>query len=85
MKDAMDKIRSLNARVKAYAEAEDIPYADYFSALVNDDGTSMDSAYADESPAVHPNAAGYAVMERILLDALHEVLTNDACTYRSKR
>ena len=85
VKDAMDKIRRLNTRVKAYAEAEDIPYADYFSALVNDCGTSMDSAYSDESPAVHPNAAGYTVMERILLDALHEVHINDVCTCNTMR
>ncbi len=71
--DAMDKIRSLNARVKAYADAEGIVYADYFGALVNAEGTAMDAAYADERPAVHPNAAGYAVMERILLDAIARV------------
>jgi len=68
--DAMDKIRSLNARVRAYAEAENIPFADYFSAMVNDEGTAMNPAYSDETPAVHPNAAGYAVMARILLDTL---------------
>ena len=68
--DAMDSIRSLNARVRAFAEAEGIPYADYFSALVNEEGTAMDSRYADEHPAVHPNTAGYAVMETILLDAV---------------
>ena len=33
----------------------------------------MDAEYADERPAVHPNAAGYAVMERILLDAIARV------------
>lgn len=67
---AIDRIRSLNARVRAYADAEGIPYADYFSALVNEEGTAMDSRYADEHPAVHPNTAGYAVMETILLDAV---------------
>ncbi len=68
--DAMDSIRSLNARVRAFAEAEGIPYADYYSALVNAEGTAMDSRYANDRPAVHPNAEGYAVMEGILLDAI---------------
>lgn len=71
--DAMDKIRNLNKRVQAYAEAENIPYADYFSELVSQDGKGMDSRYADERPAVHPNSEGYALMQRILLDALSRV------------
>lgn len=70
--DAMDKIRSLNARMQKYAESHGIPYADYFSVLVSDDGEAMNPAYADERPAVHPNAAGYAVMEKVLLKALDE-------------
>ena len=73
IKDAMTKIKSLNARVKEYAESQNIPYADYFSALVNDEGTAMNPKYADEKPAVHPNKEGYAVMERILLDAVSKV------------
>lgn len=68
--DAMDKIRHLNARVRAYAEAEGIVYVDYFNALVNAEGTAMAPEYSDEQIAVHPNAAGYAVMERVLLAAL---------------
>lgn len=71
--DAMDKIKSLNARVKAYADLNGIPYADYFSALVNEEGTAMNPAFADERPAVHPNQAGYAIMEEILLNALDKV------------
>lgn len=67
---AMDKIRSLNARVKSYAAENAVPYVDYFSALVNDEGTAMKAEYADESPAVHPNALGYSIMEALLLEAL---------------
>lgn len=66
----MPKIKRLNRRVKEYADAENIPYIDYFSALINKEGTAMNAAYANESPAVHPNTAGYAVMERLLLDVL---------------
>lgn len=68
--DAMDKIRSLNKRVKAYADEQGIPYADYFTALLNEDGTALDSRYAGDMPAVHPNEAGYAIMEEVLLNTL---------------
>ena len=71
--DSMDKIRSLNSRVKEYAETNGIPYADYFSALVNEKGTAMNPEFADESPAVHPNKTGYAIMENILLEALKQL------------
>lgn len=71
--DAMPKIKSLNARVKAYAAEQGIPFADYFEALVNEEGTAMNPAFADERPAVHPNRAGYDVMEAILLEAIERV------------
>lgn len=68
--DAMDKIRSLNERVKAYADSQQIPYVDYFDALVNDEGTAMDARYASDTPGVHPNEAGYQVMEAVLMEVL---------------
>lgn len=68
--DGMDKIRSLNARVQAYAKANKIPYVDYFSAMVNAEGTAMRAELANDNPGVHPNAAGYAVMESLLLPAI---------------
>ena len=71
--DSMEKIRSLNARVKAYAEANKIPYVDYFSALLSDDGTCMNPAYASDNPGVHPNKAGYAVMESLLLPVIKKL------------
>ena len=73
IKDAMQKIRHLNARVKAYAEAEKIPYVDYFSAMVSADGTEMNPNYAKDKPGVHPNAQGYAVMEGLLLPVIQKV------------
>ncbi len=70
IKDAMAKIRSLNCKVRQYAASQGIPYVDYFSALVNTDGTAMNPDFADEKPAVHPNIKGYTVMESLLLDAI---------------
>lgn len=71
--DAMDKIRSLNARVKAYAEANKIPYVDYFSALVADDGSGMKPELGEDTPAVHPNVKGYEVMEKLLLPVIKKL------------
>jgi lysophospholipase L1-like esterase len=71
--DAMQKIRHLNARVQAYAKANNIPYVDYFSALLSDDGTGMNPNYATDTPGVHPNAQGYAVMESLLLPVIKKM------------
>ena len=69
----MQKIRSLNERVKAYAKENKIPYVDYFSAMVNAEGTAMRADYANDNPGVHPNAAGYAVMEGLLLPVIEKL------------
>ncbi len=71
--DSMQKIRSLNERVRAYARANKIPYVDYFSAMVNDEGTAMRAEYAKDNPGVHPNAEGYTVMERLLLPVIKKL------------
>lgn len=73
VKDAMDKIRHLNARVQAYAKANKIPYVDYFSALVSADGTCMKPEYAHDNPGVHPNAEGYKVMESLVLPVVNKL------------
>ena len=71
--NAMQKIRHLNARVEAWAKVNRIPYVDYFSALVTADGTEMNPAYAQDKPGVHPNDAGYAVMESLLLPVIKKL------------
>lgn len=70
--DAMDKIRLLNARVKAYAEVNGIPYVDYFSALVAEDGSGMKPELGNDTPAVHPNNLGYEIMESMLLPVIEK-------------
>ncbi|MDD6129617.1 MAG: GDSL-type esterase/lipase family protein [Prevotellaceae bacterium] len=73
IKDSMAKIRSLNARVQAYAKAEKIPYVDYFSAMVSADGKELRPDYANDRPGVHPNVQGYAVMEQLLLPVIRKL------------
>ena len=71
--DALEKIKSLNARVKAYADANKIPYVDYFTAMLSADGTEMNPAYAKDKPGVHPNEEGYKVMESLLLPVIQKL------------
>lgn len=73
IKDSMAKIRSLNARVEAYARANKIPFVDYFSAMVSADGTCMNPDYASDNPGVHPNVKGYEVMESLLLPVIKKL------------
>lgn len=72
IKDSMPKIRSLNARVEAYAKANRIPYVDYFSAMVNAEGTAMNPDYAKDKPGVHPSIEGYEVMESLILPVIQK-------------
>ena len=76
--DAADKIAALNARIRAYAAEQGIPYVDYYSALVVDDSSrALNPAYSNDG--VHPVAAGYEVMEPLLLEAVARALTR-ACS-----
>lgn len=70
--DSMEKIRHLNARVKEYAAKHKIPYIDYFEAMVSEDGKGLNKNYSPEQ--VHPNDAGYEVMESLILPAINKQL-----------
>ena len=75
-----EKIIKLNAVLKTYAKNHHIEYIDYFSAMVNDvNGLKEDLGY----DGVHPNAAGYAVMESIFEEAISNVLINKQTVLKS--
>jgi lysophospholipase L1-like esterase len=65
--DSFEKVCSLNARLKAYCERHGVTYVDYVSVLAGEDGRILE-AYSGDT--VHPNAAGYALMEKLLLETL---------------
>ena len=65
--DTFEKVCSLNARLKAYCERTGITFVDYTSVLAGPDGKIRDGLSTD---TVHPNAAGYALMETLLLESL---------------
>lgn len=72
--DAKDKIENLNALMREYADINDIPYIDYYSAMTGRDRELYEGFTSD---GVHPNEAGYAVMERILLPVIRERIPLD--------
>ena len=65
--DTFEKVQSLNARLKAYCERHGITFIDYGTVLAGPDG-KIRAEYSGDT--VHPNAAGYALMERLLVDTL---------------
>lgn len=62
-----EKIRALNDWLKSYAAQQGITYLDYYSAMVGPDGGMKPGISID---GVHPNAAGYAIMEPLAEKAL---------------
>jgi lysophospholipase L1-like esterase len=67
-----EKIVKLNTMIKKYADANEILYLDYYSALV-DERKGLKTAYADDG--VHPNKAGYKVMGPIVEKAINEIVS----------
>ena len=76
IKDAPDKIEALNSRIREYAEANSIPYVDYYSEMVYGAARALNPAYTTDG--VHPNAAGYAVMESVVLPVVRSVVSLDS-------
>jgi len=66
------KIITLNASLKSYAEEKGHIYLDYFSAMV-DDRNGLPKRYAEDE--VHPTVAGYKVMEPLVEAAIAKALT----------
>jgi len=69
-----DHIPGLNAMIKAWADGAGVPYADYYSALVDDD-MGLKKEYQIDS--IHPNADGYTAMESVIVPILKKVLEDN--------
>lgn len=65
-----EKIHHLNQRIIEYCNSRHIPYLDYYTSMT-DNSASMIEAYTDDG--VHPNSAGYDVME-VKLKEMFETL-----------
>ncbi len=70
-----EKIRALNEWLKSYAAQQGITYLDYYSAMAGPDGGMKPGISID---GVHPNAAGYAIMEPLAEKALAQTPPSQA-------
>ena len=71
IEDAGQTIVEINKNLKAYAEANDIVYVDYHSALA-DENMGLPKTLSDDG--CHPNPDTYYTMEEMVLEAIREVL-----------
>ncbi|RCH54167.1 acylhydrolase [Mucilaginibacter hurinus] len=67
----VEKVAQLNALLKDYALKNNIPYADYYTAMV-DERKGLPADLAQDG--VHPTVKGYQVMEPIAEKAIAEAL-----------
>ena len=65
--DPAKKIEDLNAWLKSYCAQEKLTYLDYWTTMADKDGGMKAGISLD---GVHPNAAGYAIMEPLAEAAL---------------
>lgn len=66
-----EKIVALNKIIKEYADVNGIYYLDYYSAMVNEQ-KGLKTAYSEDG--VHPNKAGYEVMNPLAEKAIQLAL-----------
>mgnify|MGYP002433075530 FL=1 len=71
IKDAPQKIQSLNARIEAYAKANKIPFVNYYKAMV-DENQALNPQYTKDG--VHPTGEGYDIMEPLIKSAIEKAL-----------
>ena len=67
VKDAKEQVDKLNAMIKEYAKAKHYKLVDYGTILSGPDGKVL-SEYSEDT--VHPNLAGYKVMEEAVMKVL---------------
>lgn len=65
--DVLDIVREFNSKLVAYATANHVKVADYYSIFAGDDGR-ISAKYSDDT--VHPNLEGYRIMENCILEIL---------------
>ena len=69
VKNVVSKINRLNKRIADYATLLNLPYVDYYIKMATPEGALINDYTSD---GVHPNAAGYYVMEQVLLEILEK-------------
>lgn len=72
IKNAPEKIVSLNERIRKYAEKKAIPFVDYYSSMVRTSDKALLPSYTQDG--VHPTAEGYQVMEGLIKPVVDRLL-----------
>ena len=70
--DSSERIEALNAKIKEYAEANKIPYVDYYTPMASGPKRSLNPDYSKDG--VHPTLEGYLVMEALIQPAIDKAL-----------
>ena len=65
----------MNALIRQWADGAGIAYADYYAVLV-DEEKGLKKEYQIDT--IHPNAAGYTEMEKVITPILKKVLDENA-------
>ena len=68
------KIVKLNLMLQLYAQEHNFIYLDYYSSLVDEEGGLKVPEYTAANDLVHPNKVGYAVMEKLVNQAIQAAL-----------
>ena len=74
IKDAPQKIQSLNARIEAYAKANKIPFVNYYQPMVVGENKALNPQYTKDG--VHPTGEGYDIMEALIKQAIEKMRFN---------
>lgn len=69
-----EKVIKLNAELKAYATQNNLIYVDYFTPMANTSNGLKEELGSD---GIHPNVAGYLVMEPLVEEAIIKALNQD--------
>lgn len=73
----LNKIPKLNSMIKEYAIVNDLSYVDFFEVMDNGKGGMKVPEHTTENDLVHPNKAGYIVMEALIHGAIQAVLKSN--------
>jgi len=74
--DPATKIITINKALKEYAKENNFIYLDYYSAMEDGRGGLKVPDYTAANDLVHPNKAGYLVMEKLAEKAIAKALNN---------
>ncbi|MDW3190854.1 MAG: GDSL-type esterase/lipase family protein [Cytophagales bacterium] len=72
--ESIPMIQSLNQMISDFAKEKGMVYVDYYSAMQDGNGGLKVPEYTTAQDLVHPNAAGYEVMESLVKPAIDKAL-----------